>query len=85
MLYLGSFVCRREVPHDRVIFLLRECTWNALVVILGTLTFVDTGSLDYLPRWVIYHPSGSTLVTASGFLFPLLLTPSDIVPLSSAC
>ena len=30
--------------------------------------FDDTGSLGYPSGWVVYHPSDSTLVTASRFL-----------------
>ena len=56
--------------RDRVIFVVRECVWNALVVLLGLPTFGDTGSLGYLPRCVVYHLSGSTLVATSAPPFP---------------
>ena len=36
--------------RDRVILLVRECIWNALVVLLGLPTFDDTDSLGYLPQ-----------------------------------
>ena len=51
--------------RDPVILVVRECIWNVLVVLLGFPTFVDTGSLGYLPHWMSYHPCGSTLVSAS--------------------
>ena len=46
----------------------RECIWNALVVLHGLPTFDDTGSLGYTPYRVVYHPLVSTLVTVSRFL-----------------
>ena len=36
--------------RDRVILVLRECIWNALVVLLGFQTFEDSSSLIYPPR-----------------------------------
>ena len=64
---LGLFVGGQGV-RIRVILFVRECIWNTVVVLLGLPTFDDTDFLGYPPRWVIYHPSGSTLVTASRFL-----------------
>ena len=54
--------------RDHVILVVRECIWNALVILLDLPTFDDTGSLGYPPRCVIYHPLGSTLVTVSRLL-----------------
>ena len=54
--------------RDRVIPVVHECVWNELVVLLDLPAFYYTGSLGYPPRWVVYHPSGSTLLRASRFL-----------------
>ena len=53
--------------RDRVILVVCECIWNALLVLLGLPTFYDTGSLCYPSHWVAYQPSDSTLMTASRF------------------
>ena len=55
--------------RDRVILVVRECIWNALVVLLGLSTFDNTGSLGYPTLWmVVYHPLVSTPLTAARFL-----------------
>ena len=41
--------------RECVTLFVRECIWNALVV------------LGFPPRWVVYHSSGSTPMTASRF------------------
>ena len=66
----GVWVNWLEVRGDRcrVILVVRETVWNALVILLVLQTFDDTGSLDYPPGRVIYRPSVSPLVTASSFL-----------------
>ena len=38
------------------------------MVLLGIPTFVDSGTHGYPPRWVTYHPLGSTLEPAYHFL-----------------
>ena len=57
---------RVQGTRDRVILVVRGYISNALVVVpLGLLTLDDTGSLGYPPRWVVYRPLVSTLVTVS--------------------
>ena len=51
--------------RGHVILVLRECIWNELVVPLVLPIFDDTGSLDYPPHRVAYHPSASTRVNTS--------------------
>ena len=46
--------------HAHVIFVLRECIWNAPAVSFVLPTFHVTGSLGYPLRQVVY-PSGSPL------------------------
>ena len=41
--------------RDRVILVVRECIWNALVVLLVLITFHGTISLGYPPPNVVYH------------------------------
>ena len=53
---------------DHAILVEGECIVSALVVLLSIPTFYDTESLGFPPRWVNYHPPGSSLVTASRFL-----------------
>ena len=51
-----------------VIFVLRECTWNASAVSLVLPATNDTVFPDYPPRRMVYHTSVSSLVTVSRFL-----------------
>ena len=46
--------------HTHVILVLHECIWNAPAVLLVLPAFDDTGSLDSLPRRLVF-PRGSTL------------------------
>ena len=50
-----------------MLFLLRECIWNAHAVSLVLPGFDDTGSLGLPPRWVDYPPIPPG-VAASHFL-----------------
>ena len=52
----------------RIILVLRGCICNAPAVSLVLPAFDDTTSQSYPPRYVVYHPTVSTLVTASLFL-----------------
>ena len=45
-----------QVACARVIYVLRECIWNAHAVSLVTKAFDDTGSLGYPPRQVVNFP-----------------------------
>ena len=49
------YLFRGQGFRDRVILVVRECIWNALMVPFGLSSFDDTGSLDYPSRWVTYH------------------------------
>ena len=51
-----------------VILVVRECIWNALVVLLDLQTFDDTGSLGYPSRRAVYRSSVFIIVTDSRFL-----------------
>ena len=55
----------------RVIFVLRECIWNAPAISLVLPTFDDSGSLGSHPRQGVYHPGFLVppWVTASRFLW----------------
>ena len=53
---------------NRVILVVRECIWDAIVVFLVLSNFDDIGSLGYPPRRVVYSLSVFTLVTSSNFL-----------------
>ena len=45
-----------EGACGRVILVLRECIWNALVVLLVLPTYDNTGSLGSHPRRLVYLP-----------------------------